>query len=176
MTIANYFRAPRFEVKKPDPGSANECLRHGDSIYEPLLPLASAPRDFRQLYNQSHWDGEERACGSCRPGPSREHDVSGRFVLICDTFAYFGAEALVIPKRLRPAVPKGQSAHGSQTKDEPRARAFIEFVLDKAGGKKIVCHPWTWPTGDDCWKAKKPASTPRKPSMPPVAQKPKKKC
>jgi hypothetical protein len=176
MTIANYFRAPQFEVKKPVPDSANECLRHGDNIYEPLIPLASAARDFRQLYNQNHWDGEERACGNCRPGPTREHDLSGRFVLICETLAYFGAKALVIPKRLRPEVPKGQSAHGSQTKDEARARAFIEFVLDKAGGRKMVCHPWTWPTADDCWKAKKPASAARRSPRPLSGQKHKRSC
>jgi hypothetical protein len=152
MTIANYFRAPRFACKKPVPRSANECLRHGDNIYEPLVPLASDARELRQLLNDNHWDGDGRDCGGCKPGPSRKHDVSGRFVLICDTFAYFGAKALVIPKELRPNVPRGQSAHGSQTVDQLRANAFIRFVLGVAGGKKMVCHPWHWPSGSECWK------------------------
>jgi hypothetical protein len=156
LTIANYFRAPEFAIKKPVPESPDLRLQRGDNMYEPLVELAAEPREFRQLLNDNHWDGQERSSGSCAPGPSRVHDVSGRFVLISEEYAYFGAKPLVIPKRLRPDVPKGQSAHGSQTRDQDRLLAFIDYVMQKANGIKLVCHPTAWDPDDASWKAKKP--------------------
>lgn len=127
-------------------------------MYEPLVELATDPREFRQLRNDNHWDGQDRSSGSCVPGPSRVHDISGRFVLISEEYAYFGAEALDIPKRLRPDIPKGQSAHGSQTRDQSRVRSFIDYVMQKANGRKLVCHPTGWDPDDASWKAKKPCT------------------
>lgn len=164
LTIAKYFRAPQFEVKKPIPDSPDSRLRCGDNIYRPLVELAAEPREFRQLRNDNHWDGEERAVGTCSPGPSRVRDISGRFVLISKEYAYFGAEPLPIPGHLRPDVPKGQSAHGSQTRDPSRVSAFIDFVLRVAGGRKLVCHPTTWNPDDATWKRRKPCAVSRNPS------------
>jgi hypothetical protein len=73
------------------------------------------PGEFRQLANPSH--------GS----KSHIHDVNGRLVLIGTRFAYFGRNALVIPGLIRPNIPRGQSAQGSATYDESKARTFIEF-------------------------------------------------
>jgi hypothetical protein len=128
-------------IKKPVPDSPVLRLRQGDNIYEPLVDLAVSPREFRQRRNIKHWDGQDRSAGSCAPGPSRVHDISGRFVLICEEYAYFDAEPLTIPKPLRPDIPKGQSAHGSQTKDQRRVSAFIDHVMQEASGRRLICHP-----------------------------------
>jgi hypothetical protein len=159
LTIANYFRATEFEIKKPVPDSPDLRLRQGDNIYEPLVDLAASPREFRQLRNDNHWDGQDRSAGSCAPGPSRVHDISGRFVLICEEYAYFGAEPLTIPKLLRPDIPKGQSAHGSQTKDQRRVSAFIDYVMQKAHGRRLICHPTFWAADDNSWSTKRPCGT-----------------
>ena len=140
-SIAEYFLDPRFKNKIPRM-NGDAVSRAGDNIYRPLRRNAAAPQHFEQVLNPHHWDD----VGSCvGPGPSKGHDVSGLFVLVARTFAYFGGNALVIPPRLRPEVPRGQSPNGSRTKDERRSGAFIEYVLGRAAKRGEIGKPHDWP-------------------------------
>ena len=110
VALADYFEDPRFESRIPRQSPAANVYRCGDNIYRPLVPNARDARDFEQVPNNHHGPGE------------KDHDLSGRHALIARRFAYFGAEALRVPRDVRPNVPTGQSAHGTETRDRTRAQ------------------------------------------------------
>jgi hypothetical protein len=148
FSIADYFRSSRFVRKIPPTSGGQHVLSVGDNIYEPLRLHSTAPSAFRQLPNNSHWDG----IGVCTPKPSKAHDISGQFVLVSNRFAYFGSEALMIPPELRPNVPRGQSSQGSATRDAARVNAFVGYVFQKARGCQVLAAPHEWQDGDNSWQ------------------------
>lgn len=96
-------------------------------------------REFEQLPNDHH-------------GPNqKDHDLNGRHALIARRFAYFGVEALRIPRDVRPALPEGQSPNGTRTHDSARAKRFIEYVFGVANAP-VMARPHQWPRGDTSWK------------------------
>ena len=60
MPIAQYFRDPEFRNKIPTRNSAQQIERVGDNIYRPKSASARAPSDFRQVPNDSHFDGAKK--------------------------------------------------------------------------------------------------------------------
>ena len=66
-------------------------------------------------------------------------------------FVYFGRDALRIPRHLRPDVPAGRSAHGTQTCDLARATRFIDYVFGVADAA-VMARPHQWPRADTSWK------------------------
>jgi hypothetical protein len=147
LPIAEYFDCGRFANKVPDISAGDERSRIGDNIYRPLRPDAIEARDFEQLENPNHWDGKQ----NCSVGDHTLRDTGGHYVLVADEFVYFGREALFIPEKYRPKVPKGMSRWGVETSDEQRVREFVDFVFDLANGKKILAAPHSWPDGDTSW-------------------------
>lgn len=148
LKIAQYFRDPEFAKKIPVRHSARHVERVGDNIYRPKNASASAPSDFRQVPNDSHYDGAK----SCTVGESQRHDLSGVYVLIASRFAYFGGMPLLIPSALRPDVPVGQSAHGMLTRDGVRASRFIDFVFERSAGRRVLSAPHGWESDDESWR------------------------
>jgi hypothetical protein len=149
LRIADYFRSPRFARKIPPPISGGEyVLSVGDNIYEPIRDNPTAASGFKQVWNQSHWDG----AGACTPKPLKEHDVSGQFVLVSTLYAYFGRDALMIPSQFRPNIPRGQSSQGAATHDAVRVHAFVEYVFRSAGRRHVVAAPHSWPHSDNSWR------------------------
>jgi Nucleotide modification associated domain 2 len=148
LSIADYYRNPRFARKIPSFSGGPHVLEVGDNIYEPLRQHPRAPSGFRQLWNKSHWDDAT----ACAPKPSKAHDISGQFVLVATRFAYFGRDALAIPPEIRPNVPRGQSSQGYATDDPIRVNAFIDYVFRKARGRQVLAAPDAWPEGDDSWQ------------------------
>lgn len=86
----------------------------GDNIYS---PDPSTPLGYRWHPNNFHEDW------------NTEHDVSGKNVLLCEEFYYFGHEDYMkpVPEELLPDIPKNQSRYGSKTLDD-RAAAFINYA------------------------------------------------
>lgn len=97
LQIARYFRDPAFAKKIPVRHSARQVERVGDNIYRPRNASASAPSDFTQVPNDSHYDGTK----GCTIGESQRRDLSGVYVLIATRFAYFGGVPLLIPSPFR---------------------------------------------------------------------------
>jgi hypothetical protein len=141
LPIADYYRAKRFERKIPQPGSKDLRLRLGDNIYRPLKEYPQTDDDFVQVDDYCHGSDQ------------KHHDLSGKNVLLAKQFVYFGRDAIAIPKEVRPVVPAGQSAHGSQTRDNTRAFVFIEYVAKRAGLRGAVLGaPHSWPQGLEGWR------------------------
>jgi hypothetical protein len=134
-TFSDYWFDSRFEAKKPTyTGTVRE--KCGDNIYEPL-----ASGGYRQL-RSTHSDGD------VENEENKAHDLSGKRVLVSETFTYFGSKAELLPPELqRLVVTRGHRCNFSdEVKDE-----FIRF----AGriGFSILPRgvPRQWPQGDDSW-------------------------
>lgn len=130
--LDEYHRTPAFAAKIPRPGAPLCVDRVGDNIY--YLQAGQ----MKQVENPSHGASEF------------EDDTSGEFVLIARRFYYFGSKPLVVPGQLRPDVPYGVAKNGVETKDQARARAFIDWV--DAKGKGIHAPPHQWRAGDESWR------------------------
>lgn len=94
MDFQGYWRDRRFRRKMPRYDKDLQ-VRCGDNIYEPL-----PNGEFRQLRSM-HSNGEAE-------DPERKaHDLGGRYVLVSETFAYFGSNALTLPPELSELAVKG---------------------------------------------------------------------
>ena len=139
MALADYFHDRRFQSRIPRDPPAARVYRCGDNIYRPLVRNARDATEFVQLLNDHH-------------GPDqKDHDLKGRHALIARRFAYFGVEALRVPRDVRPDVPAGQSAHGTETRDLARAKRFIDYVFSVVHAP-VMARPHQWPRADASWK------------------------
>lgn len=140
IALADYFRDRRFQSRIPRNGPVANVHRCGDNIYRPLVRHAWDAQEFEQLPNVHH-------------GPDKkDHDLNGRYTLIARRFAYFGAEALRVPRDVRPAVPPRQSGSGKLATDLPKAKRFIDYVFSVASAP-VMAPPHRWPCADASWKA-----------------------
>ena len=139
VALAGYFEDRRFESRIPRPSPAAAVYRCGDNIYRPLVPNARDVSEFEQVPNKHHGPEE------------KDHDLNGRNALIARRFAYFGVEALRVPREVRPNVPTGQSGHGTETRDRTRVQGFIDYVFGTAHAP-VIARPHQWPPGDASWK------------------------
>ena len=114
IRIAEYW--DRFPMKRPS--NADEKSTRGDNIYCPDSSSHGGLRLAESIYR--------------RPTDAAKisKDLNGGFVLICEEYCFFGADApLEIPTQVRPNVPKYQSSYGVITEDPS---AFIAFVKANA--------------------------------------------
>jgi hypothetical protein len=136
MDFATYWADPRFRDRRPDPSAASIRVRCGDNIY---LPLDVG--GFRQLPSgHSHPDGTEH------PG-MKARDLSGRFVLVSDDYAYFGSAAPALPNELSfLRVGRGHRCH------HPAER--VEAAVAWLDGLERGVHagPRRWPVGEESWR------------------------
>lgn len=114
ITMAEYW--DRYPEKRP--GSCE----WGDNIYRPLVDGAVAVGDFEQVTNADHRSGDVA------------RDLSGKNVLICREFYYFGAEnALEVPADVFPyAVPRCKKIPLGDVE------GFLAFVEEKANRKNGI--------------------------------------
>lgn len=90
---------------------ANLSDDFGDNIY---MPDESAPLGFRQIPNRFHEEWNMNT------------DLSGKFVLICEEFYYFGAENPYTPLN-RPVIPTGVGHRVNNADDEAPRKFINEF-------------------------------------------------
>ena len=132
-SYTDYWADPRFGTKKPAnaDGVRGKC---GDNIYEPL-----ASGGYRQLWSvHSNKEAENEE--------NKAHDLSGRRVLISETFAYFGSNALPLPPELQSLVVA--RGHPCQFPEEVKLD-FMRFTETVAFG--VHGAPAHWPEGDESW-------------------------
>ena len=109
LPLEKYATDPRFEEKKPHIGLFQTWC--GDNIYF---------KDESGAWNQRH---------SYHTAKDMEHDLSGKNVLISETFYYFGGNAMDIPKDFQALVPMGQWVKGHRNKHNPElVGAFILWL------------------------------------------------
>jgi len=135
MDFQGYWRDRRFRRKMPRYDEDLQ-VRCGDNIYEPL-----PNGEFRQLRSM-HSNGEAE-------DPERKaHDLGGVYVLVSETFAYFGSKALTLPPELSElAVGRG---HKCRFSDDVKAE-FMQLVGEWKFG--IRAPPSRWPKNDKSWKS-----------------------
>lgn len=138
LPLWEYFNSPVFKKKIPDLNRSECIYLAGDNIYRSSDSVGSFCENFHQLKNPYH--GEEH----------KERDLSGRFILASSRFFYFGRDAITIPLYLRPNVPRGQSAHGSLTRDQTLVQRFIHYISTEYH-TGVHAAPHSWPSGDDSW-------------------------
>jgi hypothetical protein len=133
MDFQGYWRDRRFRRKMPRYDKDLQ-VRCGDNIYEPL-----PNGEFRQLRSMHSNDEAE--------DPVRKaHDLGGRYVLVSETFAYFGSKVLTLPPELSElAVGRG---HTCRFSDHVKAE-FMQLVGDWKFG--VYAPPSRWPEDDKSW-------------------------
>lgn len=126
LTYAEYWNDRRFKAKRPR--KADSILaKCGDNIYKPQ-------------------DGGYEQLPSMHTPEDMEHDLGGEYVLISETFAYFGSMPLALPAALFPLIVKRW--HRSRFSDEVKA-TFLNFTRTVRFG--VYARPRKWKEGDDSW-------------------------
>ena len=129
-TYTEYWHDKRFKAKRPsyDGGVLSKC---GDNIYE---PQGSGYRQLRSMHKPE----------------DMSHDLGGKYVLISETFAYYGSEPRELPPELA-ALVSGRG-HRSRFSEEVLAvfRSFTQTV--KFG---VHAAPLRWKQGDNSWETGK---------------------
>lgn len=127
LTYAAYWNDRRFKAKRPRKADA-VLAKCGDNIYEP------------------QGDGYKQLLSMHKP-EDKTHDLSGKYVLISETFAYFGSKPRDLLPELAALVPG--RGHRSRFSDEVKA-AFLSFTRTVTLG--IHAQPHHWESGDTSWK------------------------
>jgi len=132
ITFADYWRDPRFRVKRPRWRSPTILERCGDNCYEPV-----SGGEFHQLPSaHSNSDGSENV-------GSKQRDLSGKRVLVAARFWYFGGDAVALPQKLSfGIVGRG---HRRQFTPE-QVKAFRTFLSGLPAG--VQGPPAKWKVGD----------------------------
>jgi len=147
ITYYEYFNAQKYKIKIPDLQHNDFIYKSGDNIYSPLNEYDYSLENVTTIKNMNHWDFKN----DCECMKNKIKDLPGIYVLISDDFYYFGKNAIVIDKQIRPDVPFGMAAHGVQTKNINKAIQFIEFIKNNYK-KGIHGIPHMWPQNDISWK------------------------
>ena len=132
ITYYDYWNDPLFKMKRPNLSSILIIDKAGDNIYKPIHQDAKFNCDFEQIPNMNHTES------------NKTDDLRGVYVLISNCFYYFGSSPVELDPKIRPGIPKGQSAHGKRTHDKETAKKFIEFI-QKNYPVGIVNTPHHWP-------------------------------
>lgn len=119
VRIEHYGVAPEYRVKRPS--NAGSWWRQlGDNIYEPVQGK------LVQRKNASH------------ARTDIERDLSGRNVLICNRFWYFGDEPEEIPRQFRGIIKKGP-AH-KRISNGTLVRMFWKWLEQFPEGMRSIRH------------------------------------
>ena len=112
QSFRDYWFDPRFRAKKPSytGGLQRRC---GDNIYKPLTE--GGYLQVRSMHSN----------GALEHAGNKAHDLSGKCILVSETFAYFGSKPKLLPSELGSLiVGKG---HRSRFSEETKA-ALLRFT------------------------------------------------
>ena len=120
LEIHRYYLDSRFQCKIP-----KDSDDPGDNIYKPLSDYPENKGTFEQLDNLGdHGEGD------------MVHDLSGKNVLVCHEFYYFGRNGVDIPADIKISRPKGPTYYGYKTADPKQIDPLIDWVRAKTKDKK----------------------------------------
>ena len=108
VTIENYGRSTEYRAKRPST-KGQWWRRHGDNIYTKLNGR------WKRRRNDYHTTRE-----------TTQNDLSGRNVLVCSRFWYFGANSQIIPHELRAVIHKGRGHQ--RIEDDDLALRLIDWL------------------------------------------------
>lgn len=128
-SFKEYWEENKFKVKKYYPKSKQRKFRRGDNIYKP---------------NSLYEFGFEQIPNKCHNEKNIKDDLSGENVLISEHFYYFGRNALLLDKEIRPKVPKGSAKEGVRTYDDKKIEKFLNYIKINftLGRNKNNPHEW----------------------------------
>ena len=129
LSFKDYWNDERFLKKREN---VQNLKKPGDQIYKP-----NDKGGFIILDNPFH------SRGSC----CKEDDLSGKFVLVCKEFYYFGNKAIDIGRR-KIHIPKRQARYGNRTEGKSADR-FIEYIRDNYR-RGIIGRPHQVESGGSC--------------------------
>lgn len=119
----------RFPEKRPDFDKVETIYRRGDNIYRPM-----GNGNYEQLKSRHTIKNQSK-------------DLSGKFVLISNTFFYFGCNPVEIPDNLASIIcGRGHKCHTEKSLQN----SFIEYISSNRPG--ISAHPSLWNEKDNSWK------------------------
>jgi hypothetical protein len=135
LTYDEYYRDVRFQAKIPDFNKEYLVYKCGDNIYKPM-----STGGYLQLQSM-HSNGEKENL------ITKQHDISGKNVLISKKFCYFGADALELCDELHLL----KVARGHKNRFPPE---IISYFLELISKEKRGLHapPSKWPKGDESWR------------------------
>jgi Nucleotide modification associated domain 2 len=131
-SFSEYWADFRFRAKRPSQ-TGELRKRCGDNVYEPHA------RGFRQLPSM-------HSKGMLEDEDNKAHDLSGKRILVSETFAYFGSKPLTLPTELQSLIVG--RGHRSKFSDETKA-SFVRFAGTVGFG--VHAAPRQWTQGDDSW-------------------------
>lgn len=119
ITMNDYWNDERFQYKKPILNGSLVQL-YGDNFYH-------------QHPKTKKWIQENSAHSLLSGKPNMKHlaaDTSGKFVLLSQTFYYFGDNAFLIPKRFLAICNEGRNMKSTSIQKET-ADAFVKWLQAK---------------------------------------------
>ncbi len=139
LTFAEYFRDSRFTAKIPDFSKAKEkkeiIFKCGDNIYKPL-----PGGNFQQLQSMHSKNTDEDL-------KQKQKDLEGKYVLISETFYYFGSKSIALPEDFSELkVGRGYKSNFSAD----FIKKFLDFIHQYTQG--VYGPPTVWPKNDDSWR------------------------
>ncbi|MDP2852699.1 MAG: hypothetical protein Q8O28_00480 [Smithellaceae bacterium] len=132
IPFADYYRDSQYALKIPDFSKGKVVNKRGDNIYKPL-----PNGDFLQLQSM-------HSNGTFENPKTKIRDLGGKYVLIANTFYYFGSKPINLPHFLRDL--KVGRAHKCKFPPEV-VSTFIAFIKQQKVG--INAPPTCWPSNDD---------------------------
>jgi len=127
LSFDEYF--DKFPEKQPNFDKVETIFKRGDNIYKPL------------------GNGEYEQLKSRHTIKNQPKDLSGKFVLLSDSFYYFGEAPVAIPKGLEDLIcGRGHKCHT----DPPVQSRFLDYISSFKLG--ISAKPSLWNENDNSWK------------------------
>ncbi|NCD06258.1 MAG: hypothetical protein EOL97_09070 [Spirochaetia bacterium] len=141
ITYKEYWESDEYNLKKYS--SDTLIQKNGDNIYKPTINFDMNNIDLCSSYEQIK--------NSYHDEKNKSRDISGKYVLISNTFYYFGINSILLDSSISPKIPKTQSYYGIRTHDKKQAIRFINYIQDKYE-IGIQGHPTLWPNDDTSWR------------------------
>lgn len=146
MSMADYWRDRRFRKKRPRSDRKEIIYRCGDNIYKPL----TNGKYLQKPSGHSNKNGSENL-------ENKEHDLSGKNVLISQQYCYFGADVKKLPKEFKAIIPgRGHKRLGcikptARIGRADMAQRLVKFLEKLPQG--VLCQPKRWPTDEESWNS-----------------------
>jgi len=142
-TYKEYWESNKYNSKKIFKDTLIQ--KHGDNIYKPIINFNF---NFDNIDRCSCY---EQIDNCYHKEKNKSRDLSGKYVLISNTFYYFGINSLILDDSIAPKIPITQSYYGVRTHDNKQVIKFISYIQNNY---EIGIHgyPTIWEYDDKTWR------------------------